>query len=139
MMAVQAYCIRREDTPAYLEQPRILGWLDAAYAATGLDMPDDLEERLRQGHMQLWVAYSPGEGQILCAVLTQLAKMRGNLHAQVVAAGGSDVQRWVSCIPTIEEWAKREGCSKVTVQGRPGWAKLLRRYRRSQVVLELAL
>jgi hypothetical protein len=40
---------------------------------------------------------------------------------------------------TIEEWAKKEGCSKVTLQGRPGWAKLLQNYRRSQVVMELKL
>lgn len=142
-MSVIAYCIQREHTRDYLRDRTICRWLDAAYAATDIPFEDELLllGKLATGDMQLWIAcLEEGSNvRILAAVLTRLAKMRSGLHAQVVAAGGVEVKRWIGCMSTIEEWAKREGAIKVTVQGRPGWAKLLRNYRRSQVVLELDL
>jgi hypothetical protein len=133
---VKIFCIPREDVLDYW--PRVYPWLDRAYAKTGNPMPETCRDDLLQGHKQLWVAWAP-EGRLLCAVLTRLAKMRDGLHGQVVAAGGVEVDRWIFGMTTIEQWAKDEGCVKVTVQGRPGWAKLLQDYRRTQVVMERQL
>lgn len=133
-MTVKAFCIPAADTPDYL--PRVYNWLDQAYEVHDLLMPLDLAINLLNGHRQLWVAWAP-EGKILCGVITRLARRRSGLHCEVEAAGGIEVGRWIRSMATIEEYAKAEGCSKVTVQGRPGWAKLLQKYRRSQIVLEL--
>lgn len=135
-MGVKIFCIPRSDVLDYW--PKVFAWLDQAYAKTDLPLPETCRDDLVSGHKQLWIAWAP-EGKILCAVLTRLAKMRSGLHCEVVAAAGVEVERWIFGMATIEEYAKREGCSKVTIQGRPGWARLLRKYRRSQVILELEL
>jgi hypothetical protein len=121
--------------------PVVEKWIDDGYLACDLPMPDDIIEQLESGHKQLWVAVEMHHDKVvvLCAVLTSLAKMRSGLYCQVVCAGGSDVKRWIGCMRVIEKWAREEGCCKITVQGRPGWAKLLPSYRRVQVVLELEI
>jgi hypothetical protein len=133
---VKIFCIPRADITDLWQ--RIFVWLDRAYAEMDIPMPPTLRADLLSGDKQLWIAWGE-EAKILCAVVTRLAKMRSGLYCEVVAAGGAEVERWIHGIATIEEWAKTEGCSRVTVQGRPGWAKLLPRYRRSQVILELKI
>lgn len=136
MNAVKAFCIPRADTPQYW--PHVCEWLDRAYERHDLLLPATLLDDLASGHRQLWVAWAP-EGEILCGVITRLAKRRSGLHCEVEAAGGIEVWRWIGCMSVIEEYAKREGCLKVRIQGRPGWVRLLRHYRQSQVVIELEL
>lgn len=136
MMPVRVFCIPREDVLDYW--PKVIRWLDAGYAKSDIPVPDTLRDDLLTGHKQLWVVWAP-EGKILAAGLTRLAKMLDGLHCEVVCVGGEEVRRWIGCMATIEEYAKREGCSRVTVQGRPGWVRLLRKYRSARVILELDL
>ncbi len=133
---VRIFCIPRADVMDLWQ--RVYPWLDAAYAELDIPLPPMLRADLLSGDKQLWVAWGD-EAKILGAALTRLAKMRSGLYCEIVACGGAESTRWIHGIATIEEWAKSEGASKVTVQGRPGWAKLLPRYRRSQVILELEL
>jgi hypothetical protein len=135
-MPVKIFCIPRQDIGDFWQ--RAYPWIDSAYAKQDIPVPVALFEDLKVGNKQLWVAWGD-EAKLLCAVLTRLAKMRSGLHCEVVAAGGAQVRRWIHGLATIEEWAKSEGCSKVTIQGRPGWAKLLPEYQRSQVILERRL
>lgn len=131
-MPVKIFCIPREDILDYW--PRVWQWLDRAYAKTDLPMPDTCRDDLMQGKKQLWVAWAP-EQRLLCAVLTRLAEMRSGLQCEVIAAGGVEVERWIFGISVIEEWARSEGCTSISVQGRPGWARLLQHYRKTQVVM----
>jgi hypothetical protein len=136
-LSVKVFCIPRDQIIDYW--PRVEAWIDASYAKVGAPTPPHQDIAMMDGHAQLWIAWG-SEGKILCGVVTRLAKMRSELHCQLVAAGGVESQRWIGAmLATVQEWAKLEGCSKVTAQGRPGWAKLLRDYRISQVVLELDL
>lgn len=138
MTVVRAYQIQRDQVLDYWQ--KVVGWLDVAYGKNDIPMPETLRDDLLSGHKQLWVAHAPApENQILCAVVTRLAKMRSGLHCEVVAAGGRGVDRWVDLISNIEDWARLEGCIKVTVVGRPGWARLLKGYSQRQVMLELEL
>lgn len=134
-MTVRIFCIPACDIENLWL--RVLPWLDEAYAKMDLPLPESLRFDLMAKNRQLWVAWE--NGLILCAVVTRLAKMRSGLYCEVVACGGAEATRWIDGIRIIEQWAKSEGAIKVTVQGRPGWAKLLPRYRRSAVILELEL
>lgn len=137
-MSVQAYQIPRNQVLDYWQS--VIGLLDEAYAKNDIPFPETTRDELLHGHKQLWVAYAaPPEHRILCAVLTRLSKMRSGLHCEVVAAGGKEVERWIHLMSCIEDWARLEGCVKVTVVGRPGWMRLLQRYRQRQVMMELEL
>jgi hypothetical protein len=136
MSPVKIFCIPREDILDYWQH--VVDWLDKAYEYHDLFLPETLRDDLISGQRQLWIAWAP-EGKLLCGVITRLAKRRSGLHLEVEAAGGVEVWRWIQGMAVLEEYAKREGCIKVTVQGRPGWVRLLRRYRNSQIVLELDL
>ena len=137
---VTAYQIPRDQVLDYWD--RVKRWLDQAYGKNDIPLPETTLSDLMSGHKQLWVAYArPPEHQILCAVLTRLSKMRSGLYCEIVAAAGQGAERWVGLISQIEDWARLEGCTKVTITGRPGWMRLLadRQYRQRQVMLELEL
>jgi len=92
-----------------------------------------LKRRLRQ----LWVVWD-GE-QVIAAVMTRIIRLKSADDAkacQITAAGGLSVHRWKDLISTIEAFAKQEGCRKVTIEGRPGWERLFKSYRRTRVVIE---
>jgi hypothetical protein len=137
-VTVNAYQIPPDQVLFYWDT--VFPWLEAAYAKTDIPTPESLLADLASGHKQLWVAYAePPDNRILCAVLTRLAKMLGGLHCEVVAAGGREITRWIHLMSSIEDWARLEGCVKVTVIGRPAWLRVLRNYRQRHVMLELEL
>ena len=115
--------------------PGVKDMIDAGFAAFDVPMPDDLLEQLRYGTRLLWVAVDPPQ-TIIAALLTQLFPMRSGLVCKVLECGGEKMKSWVGLRSGIEQYAKREGCSRVIVEGRPGWARLLSDYRMIGVTLE---
>jgi hypothetical protein len=135
---VAAYQIPRDQVLDYWD--RVKHWLDIAYGKNDIPLPETTLTDMLNGHKQLWVPYAhEPENRVLGAVLTRLARMRSGLYCEIVAAGGHEVERWVGLISQIEDWARLEGCTKVTITGRPGWMRLLTKYRQHQVMLELEL
>jgi adenine-specific DNA methylase len=73
---------------------------------------------LASGRAQLWLA--PG-----AAVVTELCREGETLSAHVWLAGGR-LEAVMALRPGIEAWARGCGCAALTLQGRPGWSRLLR-------------
>lgn len=137
-MAAKAYAIPREEV--WRVWPGVAEWIDSAYKAADEIMPLDILDQLRSGHRQLWVAWGD-EQRVLCAVLTRIVQLRSGRALQVTGCGGEQVERWSDLITTLESFAKDEGCTKIQVSGRPGWARLYRNsgYRATRVVIEREL
>lgn len=135
-MTASAYLIPKES----VEQvwPGAVAMIDEAYASADEVMPTDILDQLRSGHRQLWVVWGD-EGKVLAAVMTRVIKMRSCTACQIMACGGDDGERWMHLIARIHEYAKGEGCSKVLIEGRSGWERIFKNYKRIRVVLEMEI
>lgn len=109
--------------------------IDAGFAASDVPMPADLLEQLKYGTRLLWLV-TEIDATIVAAMLTQIFEMRSGRLCKMMECGGTDLARWKHFRADIERYAKAEGCDRVMLEGRPGWAGVLPDYRTTAVVLE---
>lgn len=110
--------------------------IDEGFAASDVPMPEDLLEQLRYGTRVLWVV-ATSDAVIIAAMLTQIFEMRGGTKlCKMMECGGSRLDEWSGFRSKIEQYAKAEGCDRVMVVGRPGWAHVLTDYAVTGVTLE---
>lgn len=113
----------------------IVEMIDAGFAAFDVPMPEDMKEQLRYGTRLLWLAID-NKDHVWAAMLTQLFEMRSGKVCKVLECGGEKMRTWLHLREGIERYAKAEGCGRVIVEGRGGWARLLPDYRMIGVTLE---
>lgn len=134
MSALQMICIPPEEVWKLWPGP-VHDMIDAAFAAADMPLPQDIAEQFKYGHRLLWLVVDT-DARIVAAITTQLFEMRSGKICKITESGGS---RLAECLPLkaqIEEYAKREGCDRVLIEGRPGWAGVFRDYRTTSIVLE---
>lgn len=97
--------------------------------------PDDwpVRETWRQGIegiLSFWVIWEPEERKAYGVVGTRLGeKVSGKRVLSIEIVGGEDHKRWVHLISDLEDYAKANGCQRVDIRGRGGWARSLDGYR----------
>lgn len=79
--------------------------------------PTDLADALRTGRARLWM----GEGAVLA---TELAAEAGETCLHVWLAAGR-LEAVLALRPGLEAWARGAGCSRITLDGRRGWSRVL--------------
>jgi hypothetical protein len=115
----------------------------------------EIIDGLTEGRMLLWLAIddrttarapaeAPEDGHkrprvVLGAAVTQLHMTNAGKLCNIVLCGGKDFRRWVGLKDAIETYARVEGCTKVRMSGRRGWARVFRDYRQPYVTLEKML
>ncbi len=88
---------------------------------------------IQSGRAQLWA----GEGG---AVVTQCVTAQDGRTLHIWLAGG-ELAAVLALRPGIEAWARGLGCEAITIEGRAGWARVLRThgYRSHGAVLRRSL
>jgi hypothetical protein len=90
------------------------------------------------GQAILWLAVEGTDVQ--GAALTQKFTQAGKSVCEIVAYGSKDHARCTQKMKeAIEAFGRAEGCSCIRLFGRRGWAKYLKDYRLTTVILEKAL
>ena len=117
--------------------PLVRDKLYSAVRRTDLSHSLDVARDVLHGDGVLWLACDGQE--IEAAAVTLLTRTDRHLVCLITALGGSNMERWLPLLSQIEDWAKSEGAALVRVMGRPGWARVLKDYEVSNVVLERAL
>lgn len=78
---------------------------------------------------QLWITGHSGGGAaptLDAIAVTELAAYRTGLKAlHVILVAGREAKAWLEFEGEFETWAAREGCSKLQMIGRRGWARTL--------------
>ena len=92
-------------------------------------------EMFNSGNVLLWIAWGE-EGKILAAANTQLVRSKAGLSCKLTAVAGLAFDRWRSALGRIEQYARDEGCYRLTFEGRLGWERLLPEFRRVAVIME---
>jgi hypothetical protein len=116
--------------------PLVREMLDAGFAASDMLMPDDIVLQLCHGKRLLWIITDQDGTQVFAAAMTALHRMRSGLMCKILECGGEHAALWVHHRDKIEAYAKAEGCDRVVIEGREGWARLLPDYKMIGVVLE---
>jgi len=117
--------------------PLVRDKLYSAVRRTDLSHTVDIERDVLHGDGVLWVICADGE--IQAAGVARLERTDKHLVCLITALGGSNMDSWFSLFSEVEAWAKAEGAALIRIMGRPGWARVLKNYHVSNVVLERAL
>jgi hypothetical protein len=92
---------------------------------------DETRDDLKTQRKQLW-GYQ--DGAILGICVTRITK-DGTCEIYG-AAGTAGKERILEVHAAIERWAKSINCTKLRLQGRKGWFRLLKGYEQTGVILE---
>jgi hypothetical protein len=89
-----------------------------------VETTDDLLEALNNELALLWVVHTGAEMD--AALVTKLKLDRdGNKFCTIEALAGRDLSNWIQLHSEITAYAKREGCTRMVHQLRPGFARVM--------------
>jgi hypothetical protein len=77
------------------------------------------------GELQLWLVLEGDEFRSVVLTKLQTNPDTGWKNVVVTSMGGEDGVEAAPLISLIEDWARENGASEVTVTGRLGWKRLL--------------
>ena len=117
--------------------PHVAPLIARAMRRGGMGEVAAVERGLLGGAALLWLAWD-GE-KILAAAVTELARHDGVKLCPIVACGGADFVRFGPLIAGLEHYARAEGCARVRICGRKGWARRLPDYSIKRVIIEKQL
>jgi hypothetical protein len=117
--------------------PHVAHLVRRAIARGGLTDVGAVERSVCRGDALLWLAWD-GEN-ILAAAVTELARIGRVKVCTIVACGGTNFPLFAPLIAGLERHAREEGCARMRVCGRRGWARLLADYSTTRIVLEKEL
>lgn len=93
-----------------------------------------IARKLLAGDWQLWLVWN---GSVKAIVVTELyLDVSGLKCCMIRVCTGRGAKDWTHLIADIEDWARREGCAKLDMIARKGWARELPDYRMTHVMLE---
>jgi len=79
---------------------------------------DDLLDDIARGFVQLWTGRH-------AAMATQLVRDPASIHCWLA---GGDLDEILALMPGLEAYGRAMGCTHATVDGRKGWARVLKPY-----------
>lgn len=113
-------------------------FIDVANGSRGRYSVEGMLGKIFNEDWQLWAVLIGDHLQALIG--TELSvELSGNRCASIVFGVGDDPKTWVGIITQLEEWAKTQGCNRMEVWARKGWAKYLDEYKLTHVMLERAI
>ena len=88
---------------------------------------ESVMENIFKGNSQLWLVKC-NEEKVVGIVVTNPVTYPTTKRLLIHLLGGTEIQKWVHNISTIEDWAKSKGLEGIEIRGRKGWLKLLPDY-----------
>jgi|TARA_R100000951_G_scaffold80693_3_gene68506 hypothetical protein len=88
---------------------------------------ESVMESIFKGNSQLWLVKC-NEEEVVGIVVTNPVTYPTTKRLLIHLLGGTEIQKWVHNISTIEDWAKSKGLEGIEIRGRKGWLKLLPDY-----------
>ncbi len=91
-------------------------------------------DHLTSQRWTLWVVF---DGEPRAIVATELyLDVSGIKCCMIRFCTGRDAAEWTHLLARIEAWARAEGCSKLDMIARKGWARHLPDYKMTHILLE---
>lgn len=134
--SVELICVPPELTEQVL--PFVIRMIEASYVEADGLVPDDLLDRLKAGTLNLWVAMEAGQTPF-AAITTSFYETRSGRALRIHACGGDRLYVWKHLMGDLEQYAKTEGCVKITAEARQGWLRVLTGFEQTRIVIEKRL
>ena len=113
---------------------------DSAKRSNGRFTTESILEEIEEGRQQLWVIWDEDGRSVRAVGVTQLIIYPSGMKvADVVILAGEGRKDWKHLVEVAEDWARREGCGLFQMYARKGWAKEMKDYKLSHVLLEKRL
>ncbi|WP_377829738.1 hypothetical protein ACFKHW_09565 [Bradyrhizobium lupini] len=117
--------------------PLVAPLIKRAIVRTGLSTFTTIEQDILAGISLLWVAWN---GSVVeAAASTSLQQTEAGKVCVITACAGAGMTRWLSLVRGIEAYAEAEGCRRVRIFGRKGWARVLDGYEETHAVIDKRL
>lgn len=117
--------------------PRVGDYLDAACLQGTGEVSAEMLRLMCKAQEALLMIVTDAEGEIHCAVVTQmLAQPDGKMACVILACGGIGMGQWIGFLREIESGARRNGAASIRFLGRLGWTRVLPDYAVRQLVYE---
>ena len=117
--------------------PHVSALLKGACCRTRLNAFADIEADILADRSLLWLAWNGGA--IESAAATLLIKSESDKVCIITVCGGSGMKHWLHLVGQIEDYARREGCTRMRIYGRRGWLRLLDGYEQKYVIMDKEL
>jgi hypothetical protein len=114
--------------------PHVSFLLNAACRRTGLTAFSEIEADILAGRGLLWLAWNGRS--IEAAAATILINSEAGKVCIITVCGGTEMMRWLPLIGQIEDYARREGCTRTRIYGRKGWLRVLEGYEQKHVIMD---
>jgi hypothetical protein len=107
---------------------------------------EEIAAGIHEGRFQLWVAWQCADNAVgrpaavIGAGVTRISlNKRGERIGHDVIFASEDMGRVLPLLDRLEEFFREQGCVRMRISGRKGWARKLPDYRLAAVVLERSL
>lgn len=110
--------------------------LNRACERDGSDLSiEELQERAFADDVRLWFAEI--DGRIVASMATGEITMGAERAVHIFALAGDEMDEWLGpLLKEFERLARINGISRVRLNGRPGWSRVMSGYRVTSVILE---
>ncbi len=96
---------------------------------------DTLADSLLRGDRQMWIVWDGAN--VKAVVGTDIGTLPTGLKVCTIQfATGDNSNAWIHLIHEIEDWAVKNGCTKLDMWARKGWQRKLPDYKMTHVMLE---
>lgn len=125
-------------TPELAEQTWF--WLEPWANQLADRFPDDwpveeLKGQIKDQVVVPWIIWDSESNECFGLGLTEIRETWSGKSSLKVFATGKEHEKWVGLITVLEDYARKNGCSKVEIFGRVGWKRSLPDYRQEKFAL----
>lgn len=119
--------------------PAIEHVIDRAMKASGgWASTDRILGDIRSGMMQCFVVSC--DGVLKSVVATSLEEDASGKRIRITLMSGDDMEQWLPTLTAaMQEWKRQLGYDAIITEGRPGWAKALKKIGARQVAVVMEL
>jgi hypothetical protein len=117
--------------------PYVEHWIKAALARGSDNTPEEIQEHLAKGTMQLWLAW---DDKPVGVCITELTRSVRGKCCNIVIVAGERFDAWRHLEEDVAIWACDQGCVRLQLIGRRGWTRRLGNgWKPTQVMMEKSL
>jgi hypothetical protein len=99
---------------------------------------EDVRRRCRERDAHLWLGV--GIDGLEMVAVTEIQLWPGFKVARIWLLAGENIEAWIADgLPTLEAWARAEGCREIEEDGRGGWARRLPGWSVARVIMRKGL
>lgn len=119
--------------------PMVADWIADAARDSRYFTEQEVKSKIVSRGAQLWIVWGENQADAVC--VTQLEPTTKGKYCHIWIMVGRGMPAWQHLVKDLETWARREGCSFMRHEARPGWARILKRhdYHMPHVILEKEL